>query len=309
MRILVVTNMYPTPESPHAGVFVQRQVEALRRTLGELDIRVVHVDTVGSALRYATGRSVVRAALREYKPDVIHVHYGLTQLLLPSTDVPVVVTFHGSDLAIPWQRAVSQRLARRARALVVVSPEMTAPLSRLGLPVSIVPCGVDCRVFAPVDASASRARLGLPEDACLVAFPSSPERRVKGYSLFVQAVSLIPGATPVVLGGTLPGDMPEWLSAVDTVLYTSEREGSPVLSKEALCCGTRVVGVAVGDLPAQIYGLSGCRISASRDPQTLAAAVRDALAEPGPSPTESAARFSVEVEAAALLGIYRGALK
>jgi teichuronic acid biosynthesis glycosyltransferase TuaC len=305
MRVLVVTNMYPTAPADHGGVFVKREVDALLRLDAIEDMRVIFVDTLVRASRYLTQRGVVKAALEEYEPDVIHAHYGLTQLVLPKTTAPLVVTFHGSDLAIWWQRLVSRHLARRAAALVVVSPDMAQGVAGLPAPVSVVPCGVDTSLFTPGDRACARATLGLPLRAKLVGFPSSPERGVKDYPLFSEAMALLGGAAePVLLGGTSPEDMPLWLAAIDVVMYTSKREGSPVLSKEALCCGTRVVAVPSGDLAVQIDGLSGCELVESRKPADLAVAVERVLDQPRPDARIAAERFSVDAEAVAIADLY-----
>ena len=306
MRILLITNMYPTARCEYSGVFVKREVDALLKLEGIDDLRVFFIDTVSRASRYVTQRDAVAAAVREYSPDVIHVHYGLTLIAVPTTAIPVVVTFHGSDLGIWWQRVISRNLARRAAALVVVSPQMVPALAGLKAPVSVIPCGVDTSVFEPRDRSAARAALGLPQIGTLVAFPSSAGPGVKNYPLFVDAISRLDGVEPVLLGGTSPGDMPLWLSAIDVVVYTSDREGSPVLSKEALCCGTRVVAVPAGDLATQVDGLAGCRIVQSRRPADLAAAIAEVLTEPGPDARIAAERFSATAEARAVLDVYRG---
>ena len=100
MRLLVITNIYPSVSSPASGVFVEQQVEGLR-SIG-LEVKVVFIDRRREgALAYYRMSPVVRAALREFQPDLIHVMYGgvmadhVTRWAgLP----PVVVTFHGSDL-------------------------------------------------------------------------------------------------------------------------------------------------------------------------------------------------------------------
>ena len=38
MKVLVVTNMYPSPERPAFGTFVRDQVEALRRAGVDVDV-------------------------------------------------------------------------------------------------------------------------------------------------------------------------------------------------------------------------------------------------------------------------------
>ena len=53
MKILAVTNMYPTETSPWAGTFIEQQVESLRRAGADVD--VLFVDRVRHGLRAYRG--------------------------------------------------------------------------------------------------------------------------------------------------------------------------------------------------------------------------------------------------------------
>ena len=96
MRVLAVTNMYPTDDEPGFGAFVFEQVDALRR-LG-IEVDVLSFD--GRRDRTAYLRAVAR--LREQARggyDVVHAHYGLSgAVAMLQRRVPVVTTFHGSDI-------------------------------------------------------------------------------------------------------------------------------------------------------------------------------------------------------------------
>ena len=75
MRILAVTNMYPSSSSPGQGVFVQEQIKGLR-SIG-MDVRVLFVDRRREGpMAYYRLQSKVGSAVTEFKPDAIHVMYG-----------------------------------------------------------------------------------------------------------------------------------------------------------------------------------------------------------------------------------------
>src|SRR3954468_12552361 len=100
MRVLVVTNMYPTAATPDDGVFVAAQVESLR----DLDVRidVLHLARVegGRSVYLGLGRKV-RQAVAANQPDLVHVTYGAVIAYVVTRvvrDRPVLVTYHGSDL-------------------------------------------------------------------------------------------------------------------------------------------------------------------------------------------------------------------
>jgi glycosyltransferase involved in cell wall biosynthesis len=148
MRILVVTNLYPSPETPSFGPFVATRVEALRR-LGADVIVVAITDTRAHrriARKYASllGRAVA-AAFASRRPgrrvDVVEVHIAYPTGLIGAivsriAGAPLVLFAHGSDvLVIPRRSPVHLRLARwtyrRARIVVANSRYLADALAEL----------------------------------------------------------------------------------------------------------------------------------------------------------------------------------
>ena len=76
MRVLVVTNMWPTPDEPSFGCFVEEQVEDVRG-LG-LEVEVIAFDGRRDRRNYVRAARAVRAAVRRRPVSVVHAHYGLT---------------------------------------------------------------------------------------------------------------------------------------------------------------------------------------------------------------------------------------
>src|SRR2546427_6943102 len=100
MRILAVTNMYPGPQAPGLGTFVEQQIKGLRQ-IG-LDVNVMHVDRPRKGMSVYLGLpKQLRAQIDRFRPDVVHAMYGgvMADLVTRTVrDRPTVVTFHGSDL-------------------------------------------------------------------------------------------------------------------------------------------------------------------------------------------------------------------
>jgi glycosyltransferase involved in cell wall biosynthesis len=280
VRVLVVTNMYPTAKTPNAGPFVATQVESLRK-LG-LDMTVLHLP------RHDVGRRVyrnlaarVRGSVGENDPDLVHVAYGgvmAASVTSAIKDRPVLVTFHGSDvlggrgstLASTMSRrvgvAASRRAARRAAGIIAVSENVITALpsgidrSRVWL----VPNGVDIERFRPLDKPACRKELRWDEGRHVL-FPASPARYEKRFDLAQATVGRLQDEGMAVelhaLDGVPHEDVPVWLNASDAILLTSDHEGSPVVVKEALACNVPVVSVDVGDVRARIADIDGCEIA------------------------------------------------
>src|SRR5215208_2697493 len=127
MRVLVVTNLWPTPERPASGGFVRDQVEALRA----IDGLEIELFTFGTGARaYLDAARELRRRYGRERFDIVHAHYGLAGWSsLAVRGAPHVVTFHGTDLAHPKVGPLSRRLARR----IALPAPVSATLARAGL--------------------------------------------------------------------------------------------------------------------------------------------------------------------------------
>src|SRR3954447_9041131 len=148
MRVLVVTNLWPTPESPARGGFVRDQVEALRLIEGlEIDLFTFGI----GSREYARAAVTLARRYRRHSYDVVHAHYGLCGWSsLAVRGAPHVVTFHGTDLAHRYVGPLSRALAR----LIAVPAPVSATLAHEGLPnsalaerLAVLPCGVNLDRF------------------------------------------------------------------------------------------------------------------------------------------------------------------
>lgn len=318
MRLLVVTNMYPTPDRPYFGIFVERQVEALRRAGLDIALEVVSADR-GEA-DYLLGRGRVRRAVRSFRPELIHCHYGYTPLAAAFAGQRYVVTLCGDDIngqsdgrggITPKSRAgvlVTQLFALAARQVIVKSDAMRRrlwPAARRKA--ETLSNGVDLAMFAPGSRTEARRRLGLPADGLVLGFVNSIRQPTKRLDL-AEAVrdSLVARGIPsrLLVAEAVPAaEMPWFYRAADCLLMTSEREGAPNCVKEALACGTPVVGVAVGDLPELLTEPAMGRL-AGRDAGRLADAVLSLGRSPDVRPGLLPERFGQPAVIERLLAIY-----
>jgi glycosyltransferase involved in cell wall biosynthesis len=241
------------------------------------------------------------------------VHYGLTQLFTLGWRGPSVVTFHGSDLEIQWQRQLSLALLALSgkRAVVVVREDLAERMParvRATRKVGVVPCGVDALQFRPQDRITARRRLGMPEGAMVLLFPAAPQVGVKNYALFKDVAEHVQGLVgkPIqllALGGVAPSEATVRFAAADVVVLTSLHEGSPVVVKEALASHRPVVSVPVGDVTRYAGGRLPCAVSSGWDAGELAHLVCEASAVTDDA-FESVQVPTVEQEADALISVY-----
>lgn len=278
LRVLVVTNMFPTSAEPWFGSFVRDQVDDLR-ALG-IAVRLLHFDGRDQPLNYLRTARDVRLLVSKGQFDIVHAHYGLTgAAVVLQRRIPVVTTFHGGDYtgAAPWQRYVSWAVSRRSTP-VFVSAEGRRSLGRPSA--NVIPAGVDTELFQPIDRRAARRRLGWEEDTRYVLLPGTRSIAAKRADLFDAVVTEVRKSVPALKGVALEGFSRERaalvFNAVDVTLMVSDREGSPVTVRESLASATPVVSVEVGDVAEVVAGLPGCGIF-SRHPSALARGVLDAL--------------------------------
>ena len=318
LRILAVTNMYPTTADPVFGKFVQRQVDSLRAA--GVDIRVALVAT-RSRLDYVLGRRRLHHLIRESQPDLVHAHFGFTGVTVVGLRRPLVMTLCGDDLNGESDGAggttvksrvgvlVSKMVTRFADRVLVMNRSMWTRLSSsVRARTDVLPYGVDERLFSPGPMGPARERLGLPLRDRVVCFVNSGKQITKRRGLAEAAVAELVrrgvAAHLMVVDDVLPEDMPWYYRASDSLVMTSEREGSPSVVREALACGVPVVSVPVGDVREVIVRPEQGRVTGD-DPRELANAIEEVWRTTAPARRcllDSA--YTATATTARLLGLY-----
>lgn len=282
MRVLAVTNMFPTPGMPASGIFVAEQVKGMR-AIG-LEVEVEFVDRQSRGMRaYYSMLGPLRRTMRKFAPDVLHIMYGgvmAERITRKKNHIPQVVTFHGSDLLgenlsgllrkliSHYGVFCSRRAARRADGVILVSNRLKQALPK-GLDsgrIRLIPCGIDLQRFRPLSKVNCQRELGWDETFVHVLFPSHRNNTVKRPALALAAVEELQiGGIPAILHfleGVPNSQVPVWMNASDALVLTSAHEGSPTAVKEALACGLPVVSLDVGDVAERLDGIEGCYLAA-----------------------------------------------
>jgi teichuronic acid biosynthesis glycosyltransferase TuaC len=322
MRVLHVTNMYPTAARPAFGVFVRRQVEALAR-LGVS--QSLYVIPSGSSTRYVDAARVVRARVRNDHCDLVHAHYGLSAWAAMWQPQPLVATFAGSDLyghsdgrggrtwRGRWEVMLGNWAARQADRVIVMTERMvhlirSATARKRAV---VLAYGIPVGAFRPGSREAARKRLGLPPYQFVVFWPhsASPTKRRDMAELAIQKLRAeIPHA--VLWAPRVPPEqMGDCYRAADCLLVTSDTEGSPNVVREALCTALPVVSVDVGDVWQLIDPVDWCR-RAEREPTDIAARLAEIARLPRPTePPNFVREFDCERVASELIKIYESVLR
>jgi glycosyltransferase involved in cell wall biosynthesis len=286
VRVLVVTNLYPTERRPGLGPFVRDQVNALRQIDG-LEIELHSFDPPGGIRPYLSEALKLAREQRGRRYEVVHAHYGLTgfcALAVRGTRARVV-TFHGDDLRLRKVAPISRLVARLADLPATVSANLArSEAAGLGGPgtrrrVAVLPCGIDIDRLRPLDRRDARRQLGLDPDGRYVLFPADPARPEKRVD---RARELVGGDAQLLhYDNTPPERVPLYINAANAVLVTSEREGFGLAPLEALACNVPVLATDVGIAPLALAGVPDT-LCAPWEPDSWRRALEPHLAEVDP---------------------------
>jgi len=288
LRVLQV--IPATPGNGFGMIFAKRQASSIQQAGVEIDVFFLTSRVSPTSLWKEWGE--LRKRIREFKPDLIHAHYGTMTAFLCAfgTATPLVVTYRGSDLNPTrsvsrlrsiWGRVLSQLAALRASAIICVSRGLKQRLFWCRSRVTVIPSGVNLELFSPQQRDEARSTLGWSNTEEVVLFNCGVTPRVKRLDLARSAFDFAsqhrPNLRLVVLeGATDPKLVPVYLNASDCLLFTSDNEGSPNIVKEALACNLPIVSVEVGDVVERVAGVHPTKV-VSRDPQQLGEALLEIL--------------------------------
>ena len=276
MRVLVVHS----GNHAHVAPFIAEQAEALREA--GCEVRMFSVE--GHGIRgYLRCLPMLKKAIADFHPDIVHAHYGLCGLLCTlQHQVPVVVTYHGSDINDRHALPFSVLAARRAKFNILVSRRQRDRLARFVKlrydRTTVLPCGINLDDFIPIPQGEAQEKLGLRSNVRYVLFAGAFDVAVKNAPLAQEVCRCIENVQLLELKGYNRSEVPLLMSAADCLLMTSHSEGSPQVIKEALACGLPIVSVDVGDVAELTAGVEGCYVADDRTVDTLAGLLNQALA-------------------------------
>lgn len=306
MRVLVcVSGNAPGYTFERTQVFVYEQIESVKRLDASVDYQVFPV--VGKGIKgYLASLKQLKAAIKEYQPDIVHAHCGHVgaQAVLQRV-VPVITTFHGSDVNVSKMRPIASFASLLSAESFFVSRKLMETLRIKGRRNTIIPCGVDVSIFHPRDKEDCKRQLGIDKDYML--FASDFGNSVKNPALAKAVANHFPNLELREIKDRSREEVSQLINGAELLLMTSFSEGSPQIIKEAIACGQRVVSVDVGDVKEQTEGLCNCRVCET-DETKLVAAVRDVLNEPLES-GRAANRFDMNLIAETILNQYKSIIQ
>ena len=308
MRVLLVcSGNAPNVDLRMHQAFISEQVESLKAM--DATVEVDYFFITGKGIRgYLACFPRFMQQLKRGRYHLVHAHFVLSSLLANrQRRVPVITTFHGSDINDARLRFLSLLASLLSRQTIYVSQPLRDNAIYAPPKTSfVIPCGVNLTLFIPRSKPQSRQQLGLSPVKTYILFSSAFSNPVKNYGLAEKAVALIddPTIELIELKNYTRQQVALLVTAVDLALITSFSEGSSQFLKEALACNCPVVSTDVGDARLVMQGIAGCFIT-SHEPRDVAASIRNALTYPGSVQSrDHVARFDNQLIAEKIKHVY-----
>lgn len=283
MKILIVCsgNALNFEFSRHQA-FVYDQAEALKRAFQGISIDIFPIK--GKGIKgYLSNRERLKNQLRSQPYDCIHAHVVQSGLLANlQRDVPVITTFHGSDINVFRNRMISLCAEILSQKTIYVSDKLrNKVVYASNKDSSVIPCGVDFDLFKPIDQQEARKHLNLEPQKKYILFSSGFDVAVKNYPLAQRSVRQLNLDDVILLElkGYSRKEVSLLFSAVNVALMTSFSEGSPQFIKEAMACNCPIVSTDVGDVQEVIGDTMGCFIT-DYDAPEIAERLKESLSAP-----------------------------
>lgn len=264
MKILEVSRYKPNV-ADGISPFVKEQGEALRAAGCEVEYFLVKGN-------YFKAVRPLKAKIREWKPDIVHAHFGLSAITAElQSSVPVVTTFHNGETHSPYVNLFCSLLSLRAKHVIYVARHIREKSYFNAKNYSIIPCGVTLEDCFLMDKADARKKLGWDADKKYILFGGAFDNLRKNYPLLRDAVKKIQMAN----AHTASADRKNWqieciemrglsraecvlrMCAADLFALPTKNEGSPQALKEAMACNCPIVATDVADIRHLLGDLPG----------------------------------------------------
>jgi glycosyltransferase involved in cell wall biosynthesis len=339
MRILLVTQMWPSPENPDLGSFLVPLTRELEGLGHEVEVASIS-RRGGSPTKYVTLARRAHEAAKRTDPDVVFAHFlfpagAAGAFAANAAGAPLVVMAHGQDVGnlgrFPGVTRVTAGVLNRSAAVIANSRWLAEQLTeRIPVPESklaIADCGVDLDAFSPRPAAEARRELDWDgEGPAFLCVGSLIERKNvirladafasvgRGRLAFVGDGPLRPeleGRSGFrITGRVSQSDVPGWVAASDVVCQPSLREPFGQATLEGMAMERTVLATTVGGPPEFVTAEAGVLVN-PEDEAALRDGLQRAASMPSPNPAarEAAAAHDVKRQAAEMAAVLERAVR
>lgn len=252
MRLLIVSR-FKTNYNDNILPFVKEQGEAIRGLGHEVDYFLVRGN-------YIKAVGALKAKIREFKPDIIHAHFGLSAITAElQNEVPVVTTFHNGE-TLNWHvNLVSSLMSLRAKHVIYVAQHIRDLSYFKAKNYSIIPCGVPMEQMIITPKEEARKQLGWSDDKKYILFGGAFDNERKNYALLKAAVDKLQMTNDklqivcIEMKGLSRAECVLRMNAADLFALPSHSEGSPQALKEAMAVNCPCLATDIADV-RELFG-------------------------------------------------------
>ena len=258
MKVLEVSR-YKGTMAGGISPFVLEQGEAIRAAGCEVEFFLIKGN-------YLKAVGALKRKIREFRPDIVHAHFGLSAITAELQGlVPVVTTFHNGE-TLNWHvNLMSSLMSLRAKLVIYVAQHIRDLSYFKARHYSIIPCGVPMEQMTIVPQTEARRQLGWDLNKKYILFGGAFSNERKNYALLKQAVDiinsnpssvnpLIPSPlTCVEMKGLSRAECVQRMNACDLFALPSHSEGSPQALKEAMACNCPCLATDIADV-RELFG-------------------------------------------------------
>jgi teichuronic acid biosynthesis glycosyltransferase TuaC len=313
MKVLHITNNFPTPNFPIFGIFVKEQIDSLTNLGVENEVFFMN-SRDGGKKEYIYALFRLRKHLRKNKYDIIHCHHSYSAFIfLFSGKIfgKKCVLSYQNDPEKEGGKFLFKVLYQFFDRIILKNKSAEINYSKT----IYLPNGVNTEFFIPRDKTTCKIQLGLDKNKRYIIFMDSYNRRTqKRVDRFNETIKILKekyrfsDLEPLILTNVKRDIIPIYLCASDLHMLTSDFEGSPNSVKECLACNVPVVSTPVGNVKELIGDVEGCHISKSFLAEELAELTCQTLGISNYSSRELIKEKGLDINTVArkLLNIYEG---
>lgn len=258
MKILLVHSGNAVGGDSTKYTFVREQGEELRK----LGCEIAYYAVVGKGMfGYLRNVKPLRMKIQEWKPDVVHAHFGLcgmVAVLAARKKVPVVITCHNGETLTKYGNIISSLAIRQSDYTICVAQHIYDKLYLKPKPYIIQPCGIDIKDLPLVDKAVAQKEMNLSPDKINILFGGSFSNARKNAPLAQAAIALLKrdDINLIEMRGFNRHQVAMLFNACDMLLLPTKSEGSPQVLKEAMACNCPIVATDVADIAYLLHGVT-----------------------------------------------------
>ena len=282
MKVLHITNNFPTKQYPVFGIFVKEQIESLSKIGIDNEVFFINGRELGRKAYWVAIREL-RKKLKNADYDVLHCHHSFSTIIMFLT-----FRFFKFKKVVSYQNPPEREGGKFLYKVVLFFFNgiifKSIPEDINNSKIYYLPNGVNINFFKPHHFEESISTLKLDSQKKYILFMDSYKRRTqKRVDRFKEVINIllekgnVYNLEPLVLTNTDRSLIPYYMSVSALHLLTSDFEGSPNSVKECLACNTPIVTCPVGNVEDLIGDVDGCFISKSFDANELAELVEKCL--------------------------------